>query len=76
MSQSHVTSGERFAIIVEELLGNPGVTPPLNGTQAKKRFGLSELKVNNKIFAMLVRDRLVVKLPKLRVDALVGSGIG
>jgi TfoX/Sxy family transcriptional regulator of competence genes len=76
MSQSHITPEERFAIIVEELLGNPGVTPPLDGTQAKKRFGSSELKVNDKIFAMLVRGRLVVKLPKLRVDALIASGTG
>jgi TfoX/Sxy family transcriptional regulator of competence genes len=76
MSQSHVTPEERFAIIIGELLGNPGVTPPLDGPQAKKRFGSSELKVNNKIFAMLVRGRLVVKLPKLRVDALVASGTG
>ena len=76
MSQPLITPEERFAIIVEELLGNPGVTPPLDGSQAKKRFGSSELKVNNKIFAMLVRGRLVVKLPKLQVDALIASGIG
>lgn len=76
MSQPFITPEECFAIIVEELLGNPGVTPPLDGSQVKKRFGSSELKVNNKIFAMLVRGRLVVKLPKLRVDMLVASGAG
>jgi hypothetical protein len=34
------------------------------------------LKVDGKIFAMLVRGELVVKLPRERVDALVGSGRG
>jgi TfoX/Sxy family transcriptional regulator of competence genes len=76
MSQPLITPEERFATIVEELLSYPGVTPPFDGPQAKKRFGSSELKVNNKIFAMLVRGKLVVKLPKLRVDALIASGTG
>ncbi|HET7641179.1 MAG TPA: hypothetical protein VFK47_20895, partial [Ktedonobacteraceae bacterium] len=34
------------------------------------------LKIHNKIFAMLVKGKLVVKLPKPRVDALVASGDG
>ena len=34
------------------------------------------LKVNGKIFAMLVRGRLVAKLPKDRVDDLIRSGAG
>lgn len=72
MSHESITLEERFAMVVEELLGNPGVTPPSN----KKGFGESALKVHNKIFAMLVRGKLVVKLPKLRVDALIASGNG
>ena len=34
------------------------------------------LKVNDKIFAMLVKGKLVAKLPKARVDELVSSGAG
>jgi hypothetical protein len=34
------------------------------------------LKLNGKIFVMLVRGKLVAKLPKERVDALVKSGAG
>lgn len=76
MSQLSITPEERFATIVEELLNNPDVTPPADGAQSKKSFGSSGLKIHNKIFAMLVRDKLVVKLPKSRVDALVASGDG
>jgi TfoX/Sxy family transcriptional regulator of competence genes len=63
---------ERFATIVEELLSNPDVTPPSDGNG----FGSSGLKIHHKIFAMLVRGQLVVKLPKHRVDALVAEGVG
>lgn len=42
-----------------------------------KGFGSSgQLKVDGRIFAMLVRGRLVLKLPRARVDELVGSGQG
>ncbi len=72
MSQSQVPPAERFAALVAELSSAPDVTPPTEG----KSFGASGLKVRDKIFAMLVRDRLVVKLPKARVDALVAAGEG
>jgi hypothetical protein len=47
-----------------------GVTPPGSG------HARSALRFNGKIFAMLRRGRLVVKLPAARVDALVGAGSG
>ncbi len=72
MSHPTFTPEERFAMIVEELLSNPGVTPPSDG----KKFGSTGLKIHNKIFAMLVRGKLVVKLPKSRVDALIAAGSG
>ena len=72
MSSLSSAPEECFATLVEELLNNPGVTPPTEG----QAFGSSGLKIHNKIFAMLVRGRLVVKLPKTRVDMLVASGDG
>lgn len=76
MSHTPISPEERFAEVVEEFLNNPDVTPPSDGTQSRKRFGSSALKISDKIFAMLVRGRLVVKLPKSQVDALIASGDG
>ena len=64
--------GDRFEDVVDGLIGTPGVTPPRGGSG----FGRSALRCDNKIFAMLVRGRLVVKLPAARVDALTGDGDG
>jgi hypothetical protein len=66
------TAAERFGDLVDELVGSPGVTPPRGGSG----FGRSALRWEKKIFAMLVRGRLVVKLPAPRVDALVAGGDG
>jgi hypothetical protein len=76
MSGPIISANERYATIVEALLGQPGVTHSSDGSQPMKGFGSSALKVQGKIFAMLVRGRLVVKLPRQRVDALVASGGG
>lgn len=67
------TVEKRFAAIVETLLTNPGVT---YGSGESKQFGSAGLKMNNKIFAMVVRGKLVVKLPKQRVDRLIAVGHG
>jgi hypothetical protein len=67
-----MTPDERFEDLVAALLAVDGVTPPGTG----RGFGAGALRFHNKIFAMLVRGRLVVKLPKARVDALVAAGEG
>jgi TfoX/Sxy family transcriptional regulator of competence genes len=59
----------RFAPIAAAFAADPSV----RSGWMMSSYGL---KVNGKIFAMFGKGRLVVKLPKARVDALVKSGRG
>jgi TfoX/Sxy family transcriptional regulator of competence genes len=59
----------RFAPVVAALAKTPGVT-------TGKMMASWGIKVNGKIFAMMVRGKFVAKLPKDRVDELVASGAG
>ncbi len=59
----------RFAPVVDAFAADPDVT----AGRMMASFGLN---VNEKIFAMVVKGMLVVKLPKARVDEMVGSGAG
>lgn len=72
MGNSPVTPEGCFATLVDEFVINPAVTPPQPGNG----FGASALKIHGKIFAMLSGGKLVVKLPRRRVDALVASAAG
>ena len=67
---------ERFAALVETMLGRPGTTSGSDGSGPQRAFGSTSLKTNGKIFAMLVNEQLVVKLDRRRVDALVDAGEG
>jgi len=64
---------ERFDSVVEAFLGLDGVAPP---APERSGFGSGALKVHRKIFAMLVRGRLVVKLPAKRVSAAIAAHQG
>jgi hypothetical protein len=63
---------DRYEDLVDELTGIDGVMPPRGGGG----FGRGALRYEGKIFAMLVRGRLVLKLPASRVTALIRSGNG
>jgi hypothetical protein len=67
-----MTPDDRFEELVGELIQLDDVSPPAGG----RRFGSHALRRNGRIFAMLVRDCLVVKLPRARVDELVAAGEG
>jgi hypothetical protein len=61
---------DRYADLVFELAGTAGITPPRGGGG----FGRTALRFHNKIFAMLVRGRLVLKLPVERVGLSFAAG--
>lgn len=59
----------RFAPVVDAFADDRDVTRGV----MMSAYGL---KVRGKIFAMLMRDALIVKLPKARVDEIVAAGEG
>jgi hypothetical protein len=65
---------ERFDVLVAAFAGRPGVTIP--GEPGRRGFGSEALRVSGAIFAMLSRGRLVVRLPRGRVAALIAAGTG
>ena len=72
MTKKKVASEEvdpRFAPVLAAFAGTKNVSYG----RLMSAFGL---KVNGKIFAMLVRGDLVVKLPVSRVDELTGARLG
>ena len=73
MKHTPLAPNERYDALVETLLGHADVTL---GSAGKKGFGSSALQIGGQIFAMLSNGRLVVKLPRQRVDALVAAGAG
>ncbi len=70
-----MSAEDRWAALVETMLAAGRAT---YGSDAgpQRAFGSTSLKTNGKIFAMLVGERLVVKLDRRRVDALVDAGEG
>ena len=74
MSGPHVARSfdERFADLARALADHPGVELAV----ARRGFGRGTLTVDGRIFAMMSRGRLVLKLPRDRVAALVASGEG
>jgi TfoX/Sxy family transcriptional regulator of competence genes len=68
-----VSAEERFARLMEQFAGRPGVEAP---SGSRQRFGSDALKVNGSIFAMVRSGGLIVKLPRHRVEALIADGTG
>lgn len=75
VSMAEQPAGEvqaRFAELCETMAGAGGVT---HGS-GRRGFGADALQVNGRIFVMVSHGRLVLKLPRARVDALVADGEG
>ena len=70
-----VSAAERWETLVGEVLGEGSATYG-NPGGPERAFGATSLKTDGKIFAMLVKERLVVKLPAKRVEELVEAGVG
>src|SRR5688572_5486646 len=60
---------DKFQAIVEMYADAPDVS-------IGKSFGSTGLKTNGKVFAMLVKDKLVVKHPRAKVEELITAGRG
>ena len=72
-----MTPANQFDRLVEAMLARSEASYGSDVSRgARRSFGATSLKAGGKIFAMLVKDRLVVKLPSQRVDELVAAGIG
>jgi hypothetical protein len=67
---------QRYAALCDTLGRLDGVTEPTDEPGKEGKFGSAALKIHGRIFAMLVRDALVVKLPAARVSELVAQGEG
>lgn len=67
-----MTAEERYAELAGTFAADDAVTLPAPG----RGFGSGALKVHGRIFAMLRDDRLVVKLSRARVEAMLSSGEG
>jgi TfoX/Sxy family transcriptional regulator of competence genes len=65
-----MTVREMFDGVADKLVGDD---PSIERARMMNAFGL---KTSGKFFAMVVKDELVVKLPRERVDELVESGKG
>jgi hypothetical protein len=69
------SAADRWEALVATMLAEGSATYGNEGG-AQRAFGSTSLKTAGKIFAMLVKDRLVVKLPARRVEELVADGVG
>ncbi len=71
----------RFAELISALAADPKFAAVIEAyAEGKKepgrKFGSNGLKVNGKLFALFTQGKLVVKLPKERVDGLVAARRG
>lgn len=76
MSAEDLTAEQAFAAVVEALGDTPGVIRPEPPGASARRFGSTGLRVQGRIFAMVTRGHLVLKMPASRVKELIAAGAG
>jgi hypothetical protein len=69
-----VDAAERFAAMVAATADEPDVQPPDAG--GGRGFGSDALRLGGSIVAMLVQGRVVLKLPRKRVEELIQARDG
>ena len=72
---AEVDAAARWEALVAEILSDGAATYGNDGGP-QRAFGATSLKTDGRIFAMLVKGRLVVKLPAARVTQVVEDGEG
>ena len=78
MGEDEVAADEaaaRWQALVADILAD-GIATYGNQEGPQRAFGATSLKTDGKIFAMLVKGGLVVKLPAARVSELIENGVG
>lgn len=70
---SDARAAAAYAALGRRFANRPGVTLP---AEKRGKFGNNALKVDGKIFAMLVRGALAVKLPPAEVASATTAGRG
>jgi hypothetical protein len=76
MTPREPTAEEGFAALIDALGDMPGVSKPDAPAGSGGPFGSSALRVQGRIFAMVTRGQLVLKLPQGRVAELISAGRG
>ena len=71
MTSPSLSPDEKFAALADVVSNNSAAV-----LSEKKGFGSGTLTIDAKIFALLSKERLVVKLPRRRVDELIAAGCG
>jgi TfoX/Sxy family transcriptional regulator of competence genes len=68
---------EQFTALVDQMIATSEATfGGDESTGARRMFGSTSIKTGGKMFAFFNTDRLVVKLPAIRVTELVETGKG
>ena len=74
-------SDPRVARLLGALRTDPELAPSVRDLEARQaagesKFGSNGLKVKGKLFALFTQGTLVVKLPRVRVEALGAAKVG